>query len=134
MIQLLYCTVKWTDSGCTTRFSDGAEIPSWPHKTPHYYVISHRTGYSDDILSYCREHDACHSLIEEWLHDKPSDILWAAAHGFPLNGTDSAYEEMATQTFQRWLRANERPILAGVDWDVLKRDALVLLDKAGRAE
>jgi hypothetical protein len=35
---------------------------------------------------------------------------------------------VAAQTFQRWLRANERPICSGLDWDGLKRDALDLLN------
>jgi hypothetical protein len=33
-----------------------------------------------------------------------------------------------TQTFQRWLRAHERPIVADVDWDQLKARAITLLD------
>jgi hypothetical protein len=45
-----------------------------------------------------------------------------------LSGYRSAYEEIAAQTFQRWLRANERPIVSGVDWDRLKAEALELLD------
>lgn len=42
---------------------------------------------------------------------------------------EALFEEMAVQTFQRWMRANERPILAGVDWDALKADALTLIEK-----
>jgi hypothetical protein len=41
---------------------------------------------------------------------------------------------MAAQTFQRWLRANERPILGGVDWDDLKRDALCMMASLQQGE
>lgn len=44
-----------------------------------------------------------------------------------LSGRESVEEEIAAQVLQRWLRANERPIVSGVDWDAMKRDALELL-------
>jgi hypothetical protein len=124
MFQLKFCRVEWTDIGCTTRFYDGVELSSYPHEIPHYYVIAHRLGYGDDILGYCREHDFFHSFAEQYFHDRPSLTLWAVAHGHSLGEYQATYEELVTQTCQRWVRANERPIISGVDWDAFKREAL----------
>ena len=130
MIRLRYALLSPTTQGCITLFEDGSEASSIPHNTPHYHVVAHRLGYGDNLLAYCFEHEFCHSFVEERLHDRPSQVLWAVAHGQTLSGPTSAYEEIAAQVFQRWLRANERPILSGVDWDKLKADALVLLEPA----
>ena len=116
------------DYGCVTYFADGSEASAWPSwEDNHYRVIAHRTGYGDNLLDYCREHDFCHALVEEVLHDRASRVLWALAHGQTLSGPESAYEEFAAQALQRWIRANERPIIAGVDWDGIKLEALSLL-------
>ena len=127
VIRLKYATLAYTPEGCTTTFQDGATADAAPHDLPHYHVVAHRLGYGDDLLAYCREHEFCHLFIEERLHDRPSLVLWSLAHGTTLSGSRAAYEEIAAQSFQRWLRANERPITSGVDWDGLKRDALRLL-------
>lgn len=129
-MKLKHCEIQWTDYGCVTFFEDGSEASAWPHWTnPHYTVVAHRLGYGDELLTYTREHDLCHCLIEEALHDRPSRVLWALAHGMVLTGPEAAYEEFAAQALQRWLRANERPILSGIDWDALKDRALTLIAK-----
>lgn len=128
-IALKHCVIDWTDKGCITYFEDGTSVESHAHPSDfHYRVISHRTGYQDDVLAYCREHDFAHAFVEQELHDRPSQVLWALAHGKVLNGPQSCYEEFVAQGFQRWLRTNERPILSGVPWDELKAKALELLD------
>jgi hypothetical protein len=127
IIPLQFCVVEWTQWGCVTRFADGAEAPSAPHDTPHYHVIAHRLGYGDETLAFCREHDFAHSFVEERLHGRASRVLVAAARGKPLTGPESAYEELAAQAMQAWLRANQRPIISGVNWDRLKAEALELL-------
>ena len=128
MIQLKFCTVAWRDDGAVwTTFEDGAECPATSHDTHHYHVIAHRLGYGDDVAAYTFEHELMHSFVSEWFHDKPSPVLWAIAHGEMLSGKDAAYEEIVAQTAQRWLRANERPILGGVDWDRFKASALAVL-------
>ena len=126
-IRLKYATIQFTSWGCKTTFEDGAEANAIPHQIPHYYVVSHRLGYGDDLLGYTREHEFSHSFLEERLYDRPSRVLWGVARGELLSGLDACYEEMAAQNFQRFLRANERPIVSGVDWDSLRRDALALL-------
>lgn len=128
-MQLNYCSIEWTEYGCVTYFEDGSEASAWPAwDDPHYRVISHRLGYGDDLLSYCREHDFCHCVVEQSLHDRPSRVIWALAHGTVLSGPESSYEEFAAQALQRFLRANEWPIVSGVDWEAIKWKALELLD------
>lgn len=116
------------DWGCRTTFHDGSQWGAFPHDTHHYHVIAHRCGYGDDILRYAQEHEVCHLVAEEWLWDRPSRVLWALAHGDEIAPHDAACEEAVTMTVQRWLRANERPIIGGVDWDGLKR---YMLEKLG---
>lgn len=129
MIRLKFCTIEPKADGCRVRFLwSGKHCDARPHKTPHYHVIAHRCGYGDDVSAYCVEHEFAHCFIEERLYNRPSIVLWSLAHNVELEAKKALYEEVAAQTFQRWLRANERPILAGVDWDGLKRDALELLD------
>lgn len=98
------------------------------HTTPHYYVIAHRLGYGDDLRQYALEHEVCHHLVCEWLLERPSPVLWALAHGEPVDAGEAAFEELAAMALQRWVRANERPIVGNVDWDGLKELALEKLD------
>jgi hypothetical protein len=48
-------------------------------------------------------------------------------HRKPLSGKSAAYEECMAQAFQAYLRGNQEPIIAGVDWFGMKRAALRLL-------
>ena len=128
MIRLKHCTIEKTDFGCVTRFTDGSYVNSIPHpRDQHYCVIAHRCGYNDDIHTYCYEHDFAHLFVNEWLYDRPSPILWALAHGSELTGHEAALEEIAVQSFQRWIRASEQPIVGGVDWFSMRKEALKLL-------
>jgi hypothetical protein len=124
MIVLKFGCIEFTSSGCTTIFADNRKWSAQPHHTPHYHVIAHRCGYGDDLLRYAQEHDFCHLFVAERLRERPSVVLHALAHGREPDPGEGLYEEMAAQTFQRWLRANERPILGGFDWDALKSEAL----------
>jgi hypothetical protein len=129
MIRLRFCTIQLIGDGCRVRFLwNGHYCDARPHKTPHYHVIAHRCGYGDNVSRYCIEHEFAHCFVEERLFGRPSQVLWGLAHHQPVTTSLALYEEATAQMFQRWLRANERPILAGVDWDGLKRDALELLD------
>jgi len=64
----------------------------------------------------------------ECIDGYPSHVLWALAHGHEPHPGVAVLEEMGAHTVQRWLRANERPIVGSVDWDDLKACALALLD------
>lgn len=128
MIALDGCQIEKTDFGSVTRFDDGSYVNSVAYTDAHYHVIAHRCGYNDDVLQYCFEHDFCHLFISLHLLNKPSPILWALAHGSQIPDHEAAFEEIAVHAFQRWLRANEQPIVAGVDWFGMKAMALDLLD------
>lgn len=123
MIQIGNATVEYTADGCVTRYPDGTSYGAQPHDTHHYHVIAHRSGYGDDILAYCREHEVAHHIVAEWIAGRCSQVLWPLAHGYEPDPADAVMEEIAAQTFQRWLRANERPIVGGCDWDGIKRRA-----------
>lgn len=126
MIRTRFATVTAEPWGCITRFviphtRNGNPVPAQHHPDdPHYRVISHRCGYQDDTLAYCREHEVAHLVLEEVLHDRPSTVLFALAHGRSVAPEQAAYEELAAQALQRFVRANERPIVGGVPWDRLK--------------
>jgi len=130
VIELRYATVSYTENGCVSWFKDGKFWGAHPHDTHHYAVIAHRCGYGDDLLAYCREHEVCHHLITEWLYDGPSPVIWGLAHGEEMPAYHAALEEMGAQTLQRFIRANERPIIGGVNWDGLKTYALSKLEEA----
>lgn len=135
MIRLRYASIERADFGCVTRFPDGSFVNSIPHpRDPHYHVIAHRTGYEDDLHAYAFEHEFVHCYLSERLHGRPSAILWAIAHGAELTGPASAFEEIAVQSFQRYLRSNEQPIVAGVDWAALKAEALGFLSAPRRPD
>jgi hypothetical protein len=127
-IELRHATIQSMAWGCVTTFNDGAFANSVPHDSHHYHVIAHRCGYGDDISAYCFEHDFVHSLLCERIFSAPSPILWGVAHKQPLSAEASMFEEIAVQATQRWLRSNERPIIAGIEWDDLKQDAMRLLE------
>lgn len=129
-ITLKYCAVIYYPWGCETVFHDGRTWPAIPHpELPHYHVIAHRCGYGDDVLAYCREHEVCHHLVAEWFHDTRSGVLWNLAHDLPQSDSAAGVlEEIAAQTLQRFIRANERPIVADVDWDGLRTRALNVLN------
>jgi hypothetical protein len=134
VIALDYVTLEYDDQALkhrriVNRFPDGSHLEAWPHpEDPHYHVIAHRLGYGDDLWAYCWEHEFCHSFVAEALGGKPSYVLTCLRYEIKLDRLRATQEEVLTQTFQRWLRANERPILAGVDWDGLKDQALKLLE------
>lgn len=115
------CLLKWTERGAELAFDDGTGCEAWPHpEEPHYHVIAHRCGYGDDLLAYCREHELAHALIVQEFDSLPPVVQWSLAHGMEAPRGEALFEEIAAQTLQRWVRANERPILAGCDWDALK--------------
>lgn len=126
-MQIGTATLTFYPEGAFTSYADGTSYAAQPHDTHHYAVIAHRCGYGDDILAYAREHEACHHIAAEWICGWTSKVLWPLAHGREPDPYDAISEEALTMTFQRWLRANERPIIGGVNWDGLKGRALALL-------
>jgi len=141
-IQIGTATVEYTPDGCVTRYADGTSYGALPHNTSDYDLIAKRLGYLKGVwrgaaperiraetrMAYCREHECAHHMVSEWIMGRPSQVLWPLAHGYEPDPADAVQEEALAMTFQRWLRANERPIIGGVDWDALKARALALLD------
>jgi heat shock protein HspQ len=127
MLQLRYCSIEWTADGARVVFTGNrgpvpnGETVACPHaEQPHYHVIAHRCGYGDDVMAYCREHELAHAVISQELLEAPSLVLFGQAYELPVKPGHALLEEMAAQVLQRWVRANERPILAGHDWDAIK--------------
>lgn len=142
-------TVHLTDDGCYSVFhEDGSAWGAQPHATPHYDEIARRCGYfrrerrrrqetiahyERDVaaparMAYCREHEVFHHIVGAVFYGGHSPVLWALAHGLPITDQAAALEEAMVMTLQRWVRAGERPIIGGVDWDGLQLRALLVLD------
>lgn len=129
-LALRYCSIEWTERGARVRFLGGAETEAWPHPDDHhYYVISHRLGYGDDVLAYCREHELAHAFIAQELMDAPSYVLRMLARGATPDPKLAVIEEILVATLLRWVRANERPIVADCDWDQLKAKFLAYVEQ-----
>jgi hypothetical protein len=143
-----HATVTLTDEGCYTTFGDGTTWGALPHDTPHYDEIAERCGYLDwetratwpadptraqreaARMAYCREHEVFHHVVGAvFYRAQSSPVLWALAHGLEVDEMAAAVEEAMVMTVQRWVRAGERPIIGGVDWDDLRARCLALLDE-----
>lgn len=134
MIYLDHCTVEWVEQGARTVFPDGTETVAHPHpEEHHYHVISHRCGYGSDVMKYCREHELAHAFLAQEFRSSPSYVLQSIAQGNRPRSGRAILEEMAVQMFQRWCRANERPIIANCDWDALKDKFLDFANNEGLA-
>lgn len=132
MMQIGSACVTYYSEGAFTSYLDGTSYAAQPHHSHHYHVIAHRLGYSDNVLAYAREHEVCHHIVSEWIGGHTSKVLWPLAHGREPDAYEAMQEEALAMTFQRWLRANERPIIGGVDWTALRDRAISLIDGAGQ--
>lgn len=127
MITLDHCSIEWKSYGARVVFPDGTETSAWPDGSAHYYVIAHRCGYEDCITTYCREHELAHALVGEEFYGWESPVLAASARKL-LPSPTAPLEEAMAQMIQRFARANERPIIGGVDWDKIKVRFLYLVN------
>lgn len=129
MIKLKYASIQRIDGGMTEIvFLDGRSSVSWPHpEQPHYHAVAHRCGYDGDLAQYCFEHDFVHLFLCEKLYDRECPILRAQAEDCEVRGPEAAFEELAVQSFQMFMRGNQRPFVADVPWDELRAEALRLL-------
>jgi hypothetical protein len=130
-IQTPSALVTYYQDGAYSTYPDGTSYAAQPHDTADYDVIGGRCGYGrgpDARMAYAREHEVLHHLVGHWFFFGPSPVLWTLAHGLPISAQDAALEEAMVMTCQRWVRAGERPIIGGVDWDRFKREALALLN------
>lgn len=132
MITVGQANFRYTYWGAESDYDVGTPVGAWPHDTHHYHVISHRCGYGDDILAYCREHELFHHFLADRVLRSRSHVIWSLANELEPAPQLAIPEEALVQTFQRWVRANERPIIGGADWDALKADALNLTAECER--
>lgn len=134
MLQLKYCSIEWTDYGARVVFPGGKECSAWAHlHDPNYHVIAHRCGYAYDLMRYCREHELAHAIVGQQFYDGHSIVLWSQANGRAVPHKGAAMvEEICAQSLQRWVRTNEYPILAELDWEALRKffvQCVEVLDK-----
>lgn len=128
-LKMKHGTLRAYNGYVTVEFEDGTKATAIPHPHDHhYYVIAHRCGYGDDIFAYCIEHEFVHMFLAQELCDSPCPILWELAHGGLFPSHAAVLWESLTQTFQRWLRASEEPIIGGADWGAMKAKALVAIN------
>lgn len=125
MLHLKHCMIQWTDYGALSIFPDGKECGAWPHPDDaDYCLLADRLGYDRDVMAFCREHELAHHMVEQHIHDRPSQVLRAVADGNPLSWPQAAYEEIAAQALQALARKNERPIIGGFDWQAMRAEFL----------
>lgn len=124
MIQLQHATLEYTRQGALTRFDDGSSYGALPHDEPHYHAVAHRLGYAGDILTYAQEHELAHHLVAE-AFGGASHVIWALAHDEEPDPYEAACEEALAMTLQRYARANEVPLIEGIDWENLKSRLLL---------
>lgn len=124
MIRLRFASIEYTPNGAVSYFADGSSYGALPHDEPHYHAVAHRLGYRGDILLYCQEHELAHHLIAETFNCH-SPVIWALAHGEQPPRMIAAAEEALVMVLQRFTRANEVPLIEGVDWDALKCQMLL---------
>jgi hypothetical protein len=137
IIALKLCRMYFFPEGCVkTLFHDGRSFEGFPHNTPDYWEVAKRCGYHDffarpgdnrAIEAFCQEHDFCHNFIAERLANSFSYVIHPLAHNTEVIQPLGMYEEAIILHFQRFLNTQERPIIEGPDWDLLKSQALLLL-------
>lgn len=134
IIKTKYHTFTFHEEGCDATVRDLGDtiVHACPHPNDHnYYVISHRCGYEGRIMDYCREHELAHAVVAEFMTDMPSYVLYnLACKNDKPDMYKVACEEMMAQALQRFARANERPIIGGVDWQGMKDLFLGYLSRA----
>lgn len=95
----------------------------------HREADAREAGYGADWRRFAIEHDLAHHIVADamgwpWsfaLHDGDGTLDLKDAPA-PIQ-----QEEAIVVALQRFLRAGERPIIAGVDWDGLRKRAMEVM-------
>lgn len=127
VIHLTFCELRLFATFCWTAFPDRTGYGAFPDPGPEYRRLAKRLGYADS-MSYCVEHEFCHSFIAQELQGAASPVLWALAHGRRAPDI-TAHEEALVQAFQSFLRGR-LPMTAvspDVDWYEMRDKAARLL-------
>lgn len=108
---LKYCRVEQTEYGCITTFEDGETSSNWApqdysigpgHPYEGFVKTANDCGF-DNLLEYIFDHDLSHAFLAEKMFNKPSPVLWAAAHGGCPGDASTLYEERYVYHWQRYV-------------------------------
>ena len=124
IVRLLFCEVRRYDGWVWTAFPDGSGYGAFPprpdvegeDKAAMYLDLARSLGY-ENSMDYCWEHEVFHGVLAEWLHARPSPIIWALAHD-KTHPEDTVEEEAVVHLFHGFVRGG-RPMPAvapDVDW------------------
>jgi hypothetical protein len=102
MISLKYCIVNATNTGVETIFPDDTISTNWPPDDEYFRQVVKDCGFNCDEIGYIRHHDLSHAFLAEKMFDKPSPVLWNAAHEIAMDINASLYEERWVYYWQRF--------------------------------
>jgi hypothetical protein len=108
VLSLTHCEVSIDDTNriVVTKFSDGKECLATRQDSDENRREAEDEGYeptADGVWQCLVTHEVCHSLVSEWLWQKPSPTLRHVAGGERCEYGKQLYEEALTIAFQRFL-------------------------------
>jgi hypothetical protein len=111
VLRLTHCEVL-IDPGTrmvSTRFRDGLECVATRTDSDENRREAEDEGYigEDQVWRCLQDHELCHSLISEWLWQRPSPTLRHVAGGERCEYGKQLYEEALTIAFQRFLNTQQ---------------------------
>lgn len=92
----------WDDS-TRVLLPGGEAVTGAPHYTPAYRATARETGYGDDVLLLCKEHELTHVSLCHWLGIE-SPTLMAVANRNTMWRDVFAFEEASVLAVQRLAR------------------------------
>jgi hypothetical protein len=131
MISLKYCILNPISNGIETVFQDNTISTNWPPQDELFQYVVRQCGFNDDHIFYIRHHDLSHAFLSEKMFDRPSPVLWNAAHEISMNETSSLFEERWVYHWQRYTMNQAKPLEKEwsdwlVDWHNLPLQGLML--------
>lgn len=88
-------------NGTTIVLPCGVVVEGRPHDTAGYAATARDLGYGDDVLAMCRDHDALHAALADWIGVESFALREAA--GLDGDPVIAAAEESAVLAVQRWM-------------------------------
>lgn len=142
VIGMHFCTVSFYRTFVWTQFPTGQgwggvpDVGGDPEVDAAYRRLARKLGYGNDTLTYCQEHDFCHSFVEQEIFGRPSPILWALAHDRRHPDT-TVYEEALVQHFQGFMRGSDQDgqydmtaVAPDIEWCAVRQKAWDLLARS----
>lgn len=120
------CTLVHRGTFCTNYFSTGEESSNWSHPDDQFYCdIAAQCGH-DDLMTYCFEHEFCHSFLPMKFFGRESYVVWMAAQQRKASISAAMMEERMIYYFQRFLH-HDNIVPMDDAWHDYKKEALELL-------